>query len=54
MQEIEIDVPDDYDPRAQQIVALEKQKTKITAEFQKSLTEINRSIGELQALEFTP
>jgi len=54
MQEIEIDVPDDYDPRAQQIVALEKQKTKITAEYQKSVTEINRSISELQALEFTP
>ena len=52
-QEIEIEVPDDYDPRAQQIAALEKQKQKIMADFQKSVTDINRRISELQALEYT-
>ena len=52
-QEIEIDVPENYDPRAQKIAALEKQKQKIMADFQKSVTDINRRISELQALEYT-
>lgn len=52
-QEIEIDVPDDYDPRAQQIAALEKQKQKAMADFQKSVDEINEKISKLQALEYT-
>lgn len=52
-QEIEIEVPDNYDPRAQQIAALEKQKQKIMADFQKSVAEINERISNLQALEYT-
>lgn len=52
-QEVEIVVPDDYDPRAQQIVALEKQKQKVMADYQKSVTEINDRINKLQALEYT-
>jgi hypothetical protein len=52
-QEIEIEVPDDYDPRAQQIAALEKQKQKVMADYQKTVTEINDRISKLQALEFT-
>ena len=52
-QEIEIDVPDDYDPRAQQIAALEKQKQKVMADYQKTVTEINERISNLQALEYT-
>lgn len=51
-QEVEIEIPDDYDPRAQKIEALKKQQEKITAEFQKSITEIQRRIMELQAIEF--
>lgn len=51
-QEIEIEVPDDYDPRAQQIAALEKQKQKVMADYQKRVTEINERISNLQALEF--
>ncbi len=52
-QEIEIDVPNDYDPRAQQIAALEKQKQKVMADYQKTVTEINDRINKLQALEYS-
>lgn len=52
-QEIEIEVPDDYDPRAQKIAALEKHKQKVMADYQKTVTEINDRISKLQALEFT-
>jgi predicted DNA binding CopG/RHH family protein len=50
-QEIEIDVPDDYDPRAQKIAALEKHKQKVMADYQKTVTEINARISKLQAIE---
>lgn len=52
-QEIEIEVPDNFDPRAQQISALEKHKQKIMADYQKSVTDINSQISMLQALEHT-
>lgn len=52
-QEIDLDVPDNYDPRAQQIAALEARKTKAMADYQKSVTEINDRISKLQALEYT-
>ena len=52
-QEIEIEVPYNYDPRAQKIAALEKQKQKVMAEFQKTVDQINERISNLQALEYT-
>lgn len=52
-QEIEIEVPDDYDPRAQMIEALQEKKRKIMADYQKMVTEINERINNLQALEHT-
>lgn len=52
-QEVEIDVPADYDPRAQQIVALLNQKEQVMANFQKMVTDINERISKLQALEYT-
>ena len=52
-QEIEIEVPDNYDPRAQQIAALETLKQKVMADYQKSVTEINDRISKLMALEYT-
>ena len=51
-QEIEVDVPENYDPRAQQIAALEKQKQEAMANFQKSVDDINERISKLQALEY--
>lgn len=52
-QEIEIDVPDNYDPRAQKIAALQAQATKEAADYQNTVTDIQRRIAELQAIEFT-
>ena len=52
-QDIEMVVPDNYDPRAQQIAALEKHKQKVMADYQKTVTEINDRISKLTALEYT-
>jgi len=53
-QEIEIEVPDDYDPRAGKIAALERKKKKVMADYQKTVAEINEKISKLQAIEYTP
>ena len=52
-QEIEIEVPEDFDPRAQQIAALEALKQKVMADYHKSVTDINDRISKLTALEYT-
>ena len=52
-QEIELDLPDHFDPRSSQIASLEKKKTMLMADFHKSVTEINDKISKLQALEYT-
>ena len=52
-QKIEIEVPDDFDPRARQIAALEAEKKRVMASYQKRVTEINDRISKLQALEYT-
>lgn len=52
-QEMEIEVPDDFDPRAQQIAALQAQKDKAAADYHKSVMEINERISNLQAIEYT-
>lgn len=52
--EIEVEIPDDFDPRGAQIAALEKEKTALRAAFQKSITDIERKISELLALDNIP
>ena len=52
-QEIEIEVPDDYDPTAQKLAALQKEKQKAQEEFAKKVANINERISKLQALEHT-
>lgn len=52
-QEVDLEVPDNYDPRARQIAALEKKKLKAMADYQKMVTDINEKISKLQALEYT-
>lgn len=52
-QKVEVEVPDNYDPRAQQIEALEKYKRKVMADFQKTVDEINERISKLQAITYT-
>ena len=51
--EIEIEVPDDYDPRAQQVAALEAMKQKVMADYQINVMAINDRISKLMALEYT-
>jgi hypothetical protein len=52
LREVDVDVPDNFDPRPQQIAALEKHKQKVMADFQKTVTEINARISNLQAIEY--
>lgn len=52
-QEVEVDIPDNYDPRAQQIAALEADKQKVMADYQKMVTDINNRITNLQAITYT-
>jgi len=49
-QVVEVEVPDNYDPRAQQIAALEAEKKRVMAEYQKTVTEITERINKLQAI----
>jgi hypothetical protein len=49
-QEIEIEVPDYFDPRPQQIAALEKEKQLVMAESQQAVTKINHRINNLKAI----
>ena len=51
--EIEVEIPDDFDPRPAQIAALKEKQTKAAAAFHAMNTEIMRQINELQALEMT-
>jgi hypothetical protein len=52
-QKIEIEVPNDFDPRAQQIAALEDEKKRVMAEYQMSVKRIQDRINKLQAIEHT-
>lgn len=49
--EVEFDIPDNFDPRPQQIAALQEKQKKAAADFHAMNTEIMRQIQELQALE---
>lgn len=44
-------VPDDFDPVAPQVAALQAKKAKLTAEFAKAVADLNRQLSELQAIE---
>jgi hypothetical protein len=52
-QEVEIEVPDNYDPTPQKIAALEAKKAKAMSDFNKTVMDINTRISKLQALEYT-
>ena len=51
--DVEFDIPDDFDPRPEQIKALQKKQTEAAAAFHAMNTEILRQINELQALEMS-
>ena len=46
-----VEVPDDFDPRPLQVAALEAKKQTVSAEFQARITEIDRQIQSLLAIE---
>lgn len=48
---IEVEIPDDFDPRAKQIELLRKKEREIRAAFAKNITDIQREIGKLTAIE---
>ena len=52
-QDVEFDVPENYDPTAQKIAALQAEKVKAQEAFNKSVFQINELISKLQALEYT-
>jgi len=50
-QTITLEIPDDFDPRAKAIAALEEQKRDLAAKFSAAVNEINARISKLQAIE---
>ena len=50
--EVELEVPDNFDPRPQQIEVLQEKKQNVMAEYQETVTEIDRAISNLLALEY--
>ncbi len=48
--EVAFEVPDDFDPRAAKIAALEKEKQQLRAALAVKVTNIDRRISELQAI----
>ena len=52
-QEFEVEVPEKYDPTAQQLAALQKEKEKAQEEFSEKVASINERISKLQAIEYT-
>lgn len=47
----DVEVPDNFDPRAGLVANLQREKQKITAEYQARVTELNGQIQSLLALE---
>lgn len=50
---ITVNIPADFDPRPGQIKALEAKRKELQAQFSAAVTEINRQISQLQAIEHT-
>lgn len=49
--EVTFEVPDDFDPRPAQVKALEAKERELRAQFAAAVTEIQRQISQLQAIE---
>lgn len=48
---VEVPVPANFDPRAAKLASLQEEERKTRADFTRRITEIQRQIGELLALE---
>lgn len=51
VREFDVEIPDDFDPRQQQVEILRKERERIGTEFAARCTQIDRQINELTALE---
>lgn len=49
--EFEVEVPDDFDPRAGLVANLEEQKKRVQAEFARAVRDIDQRIQSLLAIE---
>ena len=49
--DLEIEVPDNFDPRPQQVAALQAEQKKVRAEFAARIVELDRQISTLTCLE---
>jgi hypothetical protein len=49
--DIEVEIPDNFDPRPAKLAALRKLKQDVKAEFAAKVVEIDRRINELLAIE---
>lgn len=52
--ELTFDLPEGFNPAEGFIKNLQAEKKEATADFQARITEINRQISQLQAIEYTP
>lgn len=50
--DVDVDVPDDFDPTGQQIAALEKEKQEMTRRFAERIADLNERISKLQAITY--
>jgi hypothetical protein len=49
---IEVELPDDFDPRAAQIDALKAEQTRIRGEMSARISQLQEQINKLTAIEF--
>jgi hypothetical protein len=50
---IEVEIPDDFDPRPEQVRMLQEQQQKVRAEMSARINELQERINKLLALEMT-
>lgn len=48
---IEVDIPEDFDPREKMVEILQEKKREVMADFQKRITDIDAQINKYLALE---
>jgi hypothetical protein len=51
--EVEVEIPDEFNPVAMQIAALYKQKQELIKKFDETVARVNEQISKLQAIEYT-
>jgi hypothetical protein len=50
--DVEVDIPDEFNPTAMQLSALKAQKLELLKKFDESVARINEQISKLQAIEY--